>query len=46
MFPRLRITQERIVEMMSNVNSGKGIAFDGITDKLFQVSGRCCRGRN
>jgi hypothetical protein len=31
---------------MNNVNSGKGIAFDGITDKLFQVSKLCCRGSN
>jgi hypothetical protein len=45
-FPRLHITQEHIIEMMGNVNSGKGIAYDGITDKLFQVGGRCCRGRH
>jgi hypothetical protein len=45
-FPRLCITQERIIEMMGNVNSGKGIAFDGITDKLFQVGGRCCWERH
>lgn len=29
--------------MMHNVNANKGIAFDGISDKLFQIN-KDCRG--
>jgi hypothetical protein len=42
-FPQLHITQERVVEMMRNVNANKGIAYDGILDKAFQIGKDSCR---
>jgi hypothetical protein len=45
-FPRIRITLEKVTRMMGNVNSGKGIAYDGITDRLFQVGKDGCRKKN
>lgn len=36
-FPQLKIGQSKVREMMRNVPTNRGIAFDGIIDKLFNT---------
>lgn len=40
-FPNIDIRQELVIKLMSNVNANKGIAFDGISDRLFQIKKDC-----
>lgn len=40
-FPHMRFTDQQIIGMARNVNSGKGLAYDGMSDKLFQLRKDC-----
>jgi hypothetical protein len=35
------VSAELVIKMMHNVNANKAIAFDGISDKLFQINKDC-----
>ena len=44
-FPKLDVDLRTIIRMMRNVGRNKGIAYDGVTDKLFSIGRDDCRGK-
>lgn len=37
-FPKLEVSEEMLVDMMSKIKTGKGLGFDGVWDGLFRIS--------
>lgn len=40
-FPKLEISQKKVLQMMGNVAQGKAITFDGISNELFRICKDC-----
>jgi hypothetical protein len=42
-FPNIRPSEKQVAKAMTNVNTGKAGAWDGVSDLIFKTGGKCCK---